>query len=269
MLYAETRGPTSTATAPHLVLLHGWGLNGAVWASAIERLAERFTLTIIDLPGHGQSQHMPFESLDVVAEQVAQRVSHLPRFHLLGFSLGGMVAQHMLTRPQAAPVAACVAACVDRLVLLSTTPKFIASDDWPCGVKSSVLQAFADRLQLNHQKTMMEFLILQALGSPDAKQQIARLRETLPQRGGLHASVLTAGIELLAQADLRVQAANITRPTLIMTGERDTLTPTAASQWLADQIPQSSLLRFQDGAHALFLSHPQAFCDALFGFLTP
>ena len=41
---------------PPIVLLHGWGLHGGVFAPLVERLADRFTLHCVDLPGHGRSR---------------------------------------------------------------------------------------------------------------------------------------------------------------------------------------------------------------------
>ena len=41
---------------PDVVLLHGWAMHGGVFAPLVERLASRFTLYLVDLPGHGYSR---------------------------------------------------------------------------------------------------------------------------------------------------------------------------------------------------------------------
>ena len=41
---------------PPLVLLHGWAMHGGVFATLAQRLRERHTLYIVDLPGHGLSR---------------------------------------------------------------------------------------------------------------------------------------------------------------------------------------------------------------------
>jgi pimeloyl-ACP methyl ester carboxylesterase len=41
---------------PDLVLLHGWGLHGGVFAPLVERLVDDFTPHVVDLPGHGLSR---------------------------------------------------------------------------------------------------------------------------------------------------------------------------------------------------------------------
>ena len=47
---------------PDLVLIHGWALHGGVFAPLAERLASRFRLHLVDLPGHGYSRD-PAETL--------------------------------------------------------------------------------------------------------------------------------------------------------------------------------------------------------------
>ena len=50
-LYAERLG-----SGPELVLVHGWGLHGGIWAGLAQRLAQRFRVTVVDLPGHAGSR---------------------------------------------------------------------------------------------------------------------------------------------------------------------------------------------------------------------
>ena len=40
---------------PDLVLLHGWGMNGAVWHGIAQELAAHYRLHLVDLPGFGNS----------------------------------------------------------------------------------------------------------------------------------------------------------------------------------------------------------------------
>jgi pimeloyl-[acyl-carrier protein] methyl ester esterase len=59
----------------------------------------------------------------------------------------------------------------------------------------------------------------------------------------------------------------IALPTLVIAGGRDTLTPPAASEWLAKALPAARLVRIAGAAHAPFLSHRDDFESALLGFL--
>ena len=46
---------TVRGQGPDLVMLHGWSMHSAVWHDLADALASRFTLHLVDLPGHGQS----------------------------------------------------------------------------------------------------------------------------------------------------------------------------------------------------------------------
>lgn len=83
--------------APPLLMLHGWLDNAASFALLAPLLAERFHVIALDLPGHGHSQHLPestvYQHVDYArAVLAAADALALPRFHLLGHSLGAGVA---------------------------------------------------------------------------------------------------------------------------------------------------------------------------------
>ncbi len=83
--------------ASPLLLLHGWLDNAASFASLAPLLASRFHVIALDLPGHGHSQHLPestvYQHVDYArAVLAAADALALPRFHLLGHSLGAGIA---------------------------------------------------------------------------------------------------------------------------------------------------------------------------------
>ncbi|MEO8742605.1 MAG: alpha/beta fold hydrolase, partial [Lysobacteraceae bacterium] len=47
----EVRG-----NGPPLVLIHGWAMHSGLFGALLDRLAERRTLHLVDLPGHGRSR---------------------------------------------------------------------------------------------------------------------------------------------------------------------------------------------------------------------
>ena len=83
--------------APPLLMAHGWLDNAASFALLAPRLADRFHVIALDLPGHGRSHHLPestiYQHIDYArAVLAAADALALPRFHLLGHSLGAGVA---------------------------------------------------------------------------------------------------------------------------------------------------------------------------------
>lgn len=93
MVFAEVR-QSSSAKAP-LVLLHGFGGIGALWAPVVDRLDADQPLIIYDLPGHGRSLdaegvgHAGVMTKAILADLEKREVSS---FHLCGHSMGGAIA---------------------------------------------------------------------------------------------------------------------------------------------------------------------------------
>lgn len=247
-LFIERRGDGEP-----LVLLHGWGLHGGVFAPLVARLSERFETWNVDLPGHGRSAPLAAFSLDAVAGRVAAAVPAGATW--LGWSLGGMVA--LAAARHAAPL---------RLVLVGASPRFIADGDWP-GTPADVLHGFAESLTQDYRATLKRFVALQARGSEHAREETKQLRDHLFDHGEPDTGALRGGLAILEQADLRPDLADCATPTLLVGGQRDTLVPAAALEATASRLPRGRLALIEGAGHAPFLSHPAPFAAALAEFL--
>lgn len=83
-------------TGEPLILIHGVGLDHTMWKHQIDSLSDSFRVIIYDMIGHGGSVHLPGPySLSQFVEQLIGLMDHLEikQTHLVGFSMGGMVAQ--------------------------------------------------------------------------------------------------------------------------------------------------------------------------------
>ena len=81
---------------PVLVLVHGLGLNKAMWQWQIPALSRNYRVLSYDLHGHGQSPRAKQRhSLTVFAQQIISMLDELDIEHcgVAGFSLGGMIAR--------------------------------------------------------------------------------------------------------------------------------------------------------------------------------
>ncbi|MDP2693586.1 MAG: alpha/beta fold hydrolase, partial [Gallionella sp.] len=126
---------------------------------------------------------------------------------------------------------------------------------------------FAAALQQDYAPTLRRFLALQVRGSERERELLAALRSALMSRGEPDLGALQAGLDLLHDCDLRSVLPGIHQPTLVIGGERDTLTPPQAAQYLAAQLPDARLAVIEGAAHAPFLSHPDEFVEILADFM--
>lgn len=249
----------SVGHGPPLVLLHGWALHSGLWGPLVPRLARRFRVHAVDLPGHGHSAAVEPYTLDAVTDAVAASTRGVEEpLTVLGWSLGGIVAMHWALR---APER------IARLVLVCTTPRFAAGPDWPHAMAETTLARFGDELRVAWRQTLLRFLSLQVQGSEHGRAALAAMRHEIFTRGEPAPVVLAHALDALASIDLRDRVPRLSQPTQIVAGERDALTPAAASAWLAGALPHARYVAIPGAGHAPFLSHPDAFAAALDGFL--
>ena len=233
---------------PVLVLLHGWGLNHAVWQQLLPQLTEQFSVLTPDLPGFGLVAYYPEPySLADVAAIVAEQI---PAGSLvLGWSLGGLVAtQIALDYPDK----------VAALALVASSPCFVAGDDWP-GMAPLVLSQFAAALAKDVALTIERFLAIQALGSDTARQEIKLLKQALLTLPLPQPAALAGGLTLLAEDDLRPRLAELLMPVAGCFGRLDSLVPVAMVEKLQLLLPQAALTILPKASHAPFISHPAEF----------
>ncbi len=254
-LYIEMRG-----RGPDLVLLHGWGLNLRVWDGVTRELAKSFRVIAVDLPGHGRSAWNP--KARTPAEQAwqvhAALASRSDRYSLLGWSLGGQIALDL---------AAAMSGNVERLILVATTPRFAAGEDWPYGMPTAALDRLAAQLRTNYKRTVSEFLELQVRGSAGSERVLAELHGSLFSHGEAHPKALVAGLATLKSSDLRSTLGLIRAPALVIAGQYDRVTLPAASRELAHALPDARYVEFRRAAHAPFLSHTEEFAALVTRFL--
>lgn len=244
-LFIETHG-----RGPDVVLLHGWGLHGGVFDRVAANLAADFCVHRVDLPGHGASAAVDIFHPDPIAATLAERFP-LP-VHAVGWSLGGLIAQHWAAR---------YPSLVKSLALVATSPRFVRDDSWPHAQQRSAIEGVGASLDSQFELTLERFLALQMLGAPAARQTLADLKAQLFSHG--RPQGLLPALECLLAADARELAADIHCPVGLFFGARDAITPIGAGRWLADALPDATLYEFAQASHAPFLSHENVFIDHL------
>lgn len=237
---------------PDIALIHGWGLDSAVWAPVADILAENCRVHRIDLPGYGMT---PADGRDF-AQTAQSLVDALPAgVTLCGWSLGGMLA---LRAALLAP------SRIARLVVVGGTPSFAQRDGWAPAQPPALLDAFTTALAQDAAGTLQRFVALFNQGDRHARhigRAVLKGNAAPPP-----AATLQAGLRWLRDTDLRALAGSIALPALVIHGAHDPLMPLAAGQWLAERLPDAQLEVFAEAAHAPFHSDPQRFAARVGAF---
>ncbi len=231
-----------SGTGPGLLLIHGWGMNAAVWQPMLPLLEDDFHVIRVDLPGHG---HSPWEDgLDSLDDWTEAVLAVAPEGAVwVGWSLGGLLMQRArILAPER----------LSATLGIATTPCFARRENWPHGIVPEVLRAFAAELQGDPARTLRRFLALQVQGAADARATLAVLRREFDACAAPHPRALDAGLKLLLETDLRPLPEDSPVPLHWLLGEKDTLVPAS----LAGALP-GPVEVVPGAAHAPFLSHPE------------
>ena len=237
-----------------LCLIHGWATNAHIFDRLRRRLPEHWQMIAPNLAGHGdRCEAAPF---DVCAEADAIAAMLPDNSYVLGWSLGGVVAQYLAVRhPQK----------VRGLILCATFAKLQAVPDYPEGVNNTLLNKMLHLFQQDYPKHMRQFLELQLLHSPHAKEILAAvlpdaLKDGTPQG-------IAAALDAVSEVDTRGLLSGISCPTVLLYGGKDSVTPIRMGEFLARHLPQARLVRIDKAAHAPFLSHADEVAEVVREFV--
>ena len=243
---ADMRGAESRARAPTLVLLHGWGFSGSVWAPLRAELPATTRVLAPDLPGHGASGDggRLAEAEDAAAALIAALPAEIEYPVWAGWSLGGLVAL-AAARQWPGP---------QGLLLIGATPRFLRGDDWPAALPPAELEGFRAALGCDRRRLGRRLAMLCARGSPDAA---SLARELAAQLQAVPASPegLAAGLDLLRRADQRAIWAELRAPAALWLEPEDALVPAAVEAELRALRPDCRVGRGTAG-HAEWFARP-------------
>lgn len=238
-----------------LVLLHGWGMHGGVWQQCLSKLADRFSLYIVDLPGFGHSQGLTIDDdLASLAEPIVEAVGE-PAIYL-GWSLGGLVATYIASHyPDK----------VLGLIHVCSSPRFLAEENWP-GMAPGLLDDFHQLLYQNYEKTIERFILLQLYQSVDFKKKGNQLKQLFFSRPAPQLASLAFGLKILQQTDQRNQLASIACPMVWLLGRLDSIVSVNIADNLTRLNSRMKTVIFPKATHMPFMTHPREFCQELTQF---
>ncbi|WP_162888004.1 alpha/beta fold hydrolase [Sphingomonas mesophila] len=235
--------------ATPIVFLHGVGSDKSVWAPQLAAFPERRALAF-DYPGYGESDPAPGATRDDFAVAILDALEALgiPRAHVCGLSLGGVVAIALHTL---AP---------ERCASLILADSFARHPDGQAIYDRSIEAASTIGMRRLAEARAPALLGNAATGAV-RDEVIAKMSRIDPDAYAL-------GARAVWLADQVERARAIAAPTLVLVGDEDGITPPALSRELAELIPGARLDIIASAGHLANLECPAAFNRALAQFLS-
>ncbi len=245
-----------------VVLIHGLPMSDAMFEYQYQYLAEKGCRVIgITLRGFGKSDK-PYGAYnyDVYAHDIKIVLDKLniQNATLGGFSMGGAIALHYVAKYNSAHIA--------KLALFgAAAPSWTSRPDYPYGLKS---------------ESVNDLIALSKTNRPQLLENIGKIfgaTETAlaPELGAWLFSInmeassyaTTQSLIALRDTDLRPELSKITIPTIIFHGVKDKICDFQMAEQMQKGIKNSTIVRFENSGHGLFLEEREKFNTELTDFI--
>ncbi|WP_439399995.1 alpha/beta fold hydrolase (plasmid) [Bradyrhizobium sp. PMVTL-01] len=246
-------------SGPPLVLVMGYRLSSAAWPIAfLDTLARQFTVITLDNRGTGRSEKpVHGYALANMARDIHDLLDVLDigRIHLMGYSMGGAIAQEFVSQfPER----------VTSLILCATM----------CGgvdatyADANVVRVMRDLDGLSPEQAARQIWKVTYAPAYLAQNQSAAVDQTrreiaLPTP--LHAADLQ--FQAFAEFDGSKSLKDIRCPTLVLTGGLDELIPPQNSRLMVNRIPNAKLIVVPDGGHRVLWESTEECIHHIVAFL--
>lgn len=217
----------------NVLIISGWAHGLEAIAPMGDKLADRFNVQLM------------------TGDQVLKEQSIPETDYIVTGSMGGLLAMELLP-----------AGC-KKLVLISSTARFCASGNYPCGTHEKILKRMILQLKRNPDAVLEEFF--KNVHFP--QRQSRRGIQIQSQRG--ENEDLVGGLGYLLTSDVRERISSIEIPVLLLHGAEDRIIPPSAAEWLQDHLPNSRLRMYEKGGHALPAHHFASVMDEIVRFIQP
>ena len=257
-LGAATLAYEVAGSGPCVLMIQGVGVAGCGWEPQVAALADRYRTIAFDNRGIGRSspsdgpltiERMAADALAIADAEGAER------FHLVGHSMGGLIAQHLAVtvRP--------------RVVSLALLCTFGSGKDGARMSPGMMIRALRTRVgtRAMRRSAMLELVMSnRSLQGADRAPMAAELGRTFGRDLADSPPILMQQLRAMSNYGATPGLAALADlPTLVVSGRQDLIARPALGRALADAIPGARYVEFPEAAHALPIESAREVNDLL------
>ena len=252
--YVYSGGRSLVADAPTVVFLHGAANDHSVWSLQSRWFAHHgFNVMAPDLPGHGRSGGDAIGSIEQLADWTLSLIDALAlrEVHLVGHSMGSLIALETAARQPARVQSLCLVGCAVPMAV-SDALLIAAQSDEPSAIRmiTNWSHAPSSLLAGGHIPGVWLPGVTRAL--------MARADQGVLHRDLLNCREYSSGLDA---------ASRVVAPTLLLVGDRDLMTPRKALAELKPRLTLAQEVVITDAGHAMMNEQPDQVLDALHRFI--
>jgi 3-oxoadipate enol-lactonase len=239
-----------------VVFIHGFPFSGEMWKPQVEALRETYRVIVYDVRGHGESETGDGQySIEYFVDDLFALLDHITllKVVLVGLSMGGYIALRAMEREPGRFRA--LVLCNTRSDS-DTNESRIKRANQAKFVKVLGTKVFADDF------VKLVFFEKTFQMNPDAVKVIHDLIERNNPIG-----IAGTLLALASRTDTTALLPRIAIPTIVIVGERDTLTPPHSALAISEKIPNAEMYIIPNAAHISNLENPADFNKRLLTFL--
>lgn len=259
-LYYELHGEHGSP----LVMIHGYGGMIASWSPAlIDRLSAHHRVILLDNRGSGRSDKptTPYTMAQFAADVAGLLdLLQIDRAHVLGASLGGMIAQQVALR-YPARVQSLILACTamagpNSPHMIAPVPGILEQLTKP--PSNNRAQDLRDSWPLNYTPAFVQ----------TGRDLLERLVQAMVAYPPTPAYALQLQLDAIFQThDTYAQLPQLTCPVLILAGTADRLIPVENARLMARLIPQAQLIEYPGLGHGFLEEYAAPAAHDILAFL--
>lgn len=233
-----------------LIMLPGWSMDSSVWEPIVPFLSEYFHLVFCEWHGIEDIEGYMTRVYGLVEKEEG-------KLFMMGWSLGSLLAIDAACKYKGK---------IERLILVSGTSRFTRDKKthYSCGWPESVVEKMKAALNNDREKTMNSFYTSMFSVEEMGNGRYEDFMKTISMGQTKSNRELEAGLDLLLQTDIRHLLLDIEVPLLLIHGEKDTICPAQASEYISSQVKGKAVLNIMTGTgHVPFHTATNEFSELI------
>lgn len=237
-----------------MLMLPGWGVGKSVWKKVVLFLSEHFQIEFCEWHGIEDAEGYMAKVCGLIEKEEG-------KLCLMGWSLGSLLAINAVCK---------YSDRIEKLILISGTSKFSRDKmtQYPWGWPEAVIQKMKTALNKDIGKTMFSFYCNMFCKEEIENGGFEEFVKTVSAENHKNKRELEAGLDLLIYEDTRALLADINVPMLLIHGEKDTICPVEAAQFILSEVKGKAVLNIMAGVgHVPFYTAADEFSNIIKAFI--